>query len=289
MDANQTGSDTQRLVTQWPGACLLDATGTVVAHGPLPGALARLAPTGATGRALLTDVLGGAPSALTHVWGTWRQGHAATLLDLEESVRVPVGRLAIDVRVHLRSLAGVEGAVALALVTDDTARKTTERALAAALGDGGDATMLDPETGLYGRRQFDFLLPIELRRGQRYGLQTTLLGVQPELLTDGVWSSEAVTPALLRELADRIQRSLRQTDVIFHLRLHRLHVVLTHTDAEGAQVAAQRVHGALAAQAGTSLRGRVAMSASGTPTSPPPALAWAREMLAEVDQLLDVG
>lgn len=291
-EANEGAVMTARLVTQWPGAWLLDADGRVLTQGPAPGALASCIGADAGGRLLLEEVLGyPAGGRLAQQLATFlrqraQNAGAAPVLDAEEALRLRFGRVTVDVRIRLRGLSGLAAAI-LATVEDDTARKTTERALTAALGDGGDAAMFDAETGLYGRRQLDFLLPIELRRGQRYGLQTTLLGIRPEVGVAG--QSGEVTSAILRELGHRIQAALRQTDVVFHLRPGSLHVVLTHTDADAAQVAAQRVHAALAAaplEDGRQVRARVAMAASGTPDSPPPALAWARELLAEVDRLL---
>lgn len=284
-------SEAVRLVAQWPGSWLLDADGTVMAHGPLPPALVRHVPADARGTLFFGQIV---PVEQTQdLAGTFAVAmeDPETTLDFDQALRLSWGEVGVDLRVRLRRLEGLGAAAALVVLEDDTPRKTAERALAAALGEGTEDILRDAETGLFGLRQFEFLLPIELRRGQRYGTQTSLLGLQPQVQVKGQWTEE-LDGQLLQELGDRVQTALRQTDVVFRLKPRRLHVVLTHTDSDGATVAAQRVHSALAQgplPRGHVVRVRAALVASGTPERSPPAPQWARQMLAEVDALLTAG
>ena len=282
-------NEAMRLVAQWPGAWLLDQEGVVIAHGPLPPMLARVLTKDERGKVFFGGIV---PSEQApRLAGTFRVAmeHADTVLDLDEGLRLTVAGVPMDVRIRLRRVDGLGAATALAVLEDDTSRKTLERALAAALGETGDHSLRDVETGLFGLRQFEFLLPIELRRGQRYGIQTTLLGLRPEVAGQDAFSAAPVDAAVLRELGERVQNALRQTDVVFRLKPKHLHVVLTHTDAAGGEVASHRVHEALAAAPladGRQVRVQAEIVASGTPDAPPQAMAWARQMLKDVDRLL---
>lgn len=283
-------NEATRLVAQWPGAWLLDHDGRVIAHGPVPPILARALTKDARGLALFGDILPIAQAQRLADAFAVAMEDAELHLDTDESLRLTLGGVGLDVRARLRRVDGLGAAAALLVLEDDTPRKTLERALGAALGETGDQSLRDPETGLFGLRQFEFLLPIELRRGQRYGIQTTLLALKPEVQTKSGFSAVPVDAALLRELAERIQDALRQTDVVFRLKPQRLHVVLTHTDGPGGEVACQRVHAALAAAPladGRVARVHASIVASGTPESPPAAVLWARQMLADVDALLN--
>ncbi len=283
-------SEAVRLVSQWPGAWLLDQEGTVIAHGPVLAALARAVSKDARGKAFFGEVL--PPDEASRLAGTFAvaMDDPDTVLDLDEAMRLTLAGVATDVRARLRRMEGLGAAAALVVLEDDTSRKTLERALAAALGETGDQSLRDVETGLFGLRQFEFLLPIELRSGQRYGIQTTLLGLRPEVEVGGVFSAAHVDAAVLRELGERVQGALRQTDVVFRLKSKHLHAVLTHTDGPGGEVASQRVHEALALAPladGRAVRVRAGIVASGTPDTPPPAVVWARQMLKDVENLLN--
>lgn len=282
-------SEAVRLVAQWPGAWLLDREGQVIAHGPIAPLLAGALQGDLRGRVLLGDVLPRESVQRLMDAFSVAMDDPEWLLDQDESLRLTVGRLVADVRIRLRRVEGLGAAAAMLVLEDDTPRKTMERALAAALGESGDQSLRDVETGLFGLRQLEFLLPIELRRGQRYGIQTTLLGLQPEVFVQGQYTSAPVDAALLRELGERVQSALRQTDVVFRLKPGRLHAVLTHTDGPGGEVACQRIHAALAAAPlsdGRMVRVRAALVASGTPESPPPAMQWSRQMVRDVEALL---
>ena len=285
-------SEAVRLVAQWPGAWLLDRDGAVIGNGPVPPALARFLPANARGVAFFQQILPREQAGRLADTFAVAMDDPETVLDLDEALRLEFGKHGVDVRARLRRLEGLGAVAAMAVLEDDTAHRTVERALAAALGESGDQSLRDPETGLFGLRQFEFLLPIELRRGQRYAIQTTLLAIQPEIEEKGVFGSGNVTPAVLRELGERITAALRQTDVVFRIKPNRLHAVLTHTDATGALVAAQRVHAAMALGPladGRAVRVREAIAASGTPEAPPPAQAWARQLLREVEAALAAG
>ncbi len=282
-------SEAVRLVAQWPGAWLLDHDGTVIANGPIAPMLARFLPKDPRGLAFFADVL--PLEQIDQIAGAFALAmeDPESALDIDEGLRLTLRGTGLDVRARLRRVEGLGAAKALLTLEDNTSRKTTERALAAALGETGDQSLRDAETGLFGQRQFEFLLPIELRRGQRYGIQTTLLALQPEIQRNGQFKPAEPNAALLRELGERVQVALRQTDVVFRLRPDRLHVVLTHTDGPGGEIATQRVHAALAAAPladGRVVRVRAGVVASGTPESPPPAMQWAQQMLADVDALL---
>ena len=282
-------SEAVRLVAQWPGAWLLDHEGTVIAHGPVPPTLARALRGDLRGKAFFGEVLPRDQAPRLADTFAVAMEHADTVLDLDEALRLTLAGLGMDVRARLRRLEGLGAATALVVLEDDTSRKTLERALSAALGETGDQSLRDPETGLFGLRQFEFLLPIELRRGQRYGIQTALLGLAPEVAVNGVFSASHVDAAILRELGERVQTALRQTDVVFRFKPRHLHVVLTHTDAPGGEIASQRVHAALASGPladGRPVRVRASVIASGTPESPPPPMQWARQMLKDAESLL---
>ena len=146
-------NEAMRLVAQWPGAWLLDQEGVVIAHGPVPPMLARLLTKDERGKVFFGAIV---PSdQAQRLAGTFHVAmeHGDTVLDLDEALRLTVAGVPMDVRIRLRRVDGLGAATALAVLEDDTSRKTLERALAAALGETGDQSLRDGETGLFGLRQ----------------------------------------------------------------------------------------------------------------------------------------
>jgi len=171
--------------------------------------------------------------------------------------------------------------VCLAVVEDVTRWKTTERALAAALGEARGSGVHDPATGLFSRRQFDYVLPIELRRAHRYGHPTTLLAI--DFVQVGHPPAEAAVVALAAELLS----VMRQTDIAFRFEPARFHLVLTHTDTQGAALARRRLYEALApglpGQSGERRpEVRIASASVEPQAGPMDYLARARQLLDEV-------
>ena len=291
--------DWRAVLAAWPTAAfLLDREGAVLTHGGSEGGLRAWWPADARGRNFFVDVLGGGEVA--ELGGAF---HSAMddedrPLDLNLAWHVDLRGRRADVRVRLRKIGGGDQPLCIATIEDDTRLQTAESALAAAMGEVREQQDSDVVTGLWGRRQFDFLLPIELRRGHRYGVGTTLLGIdagweipQPPG-GKGVGGTVALQDPALRALGEQLQVVFRLSDVSFRFAPSRFHVILTHTDAGAADGALRRLvsatsHLSVPGVPAGQLLLRMAMSSSGTFEAPAQYVQIAQEMLAQVDAQLD--
>lgn len=293
--------DWSALLGGWPTAAfILDREGTVLAQGGGEGCLRAWLAADVRGLNFFVDLLRGGEVA--ELGGAF---HAAMdeeglPLDLNLAWHVEVEGRRADIRVRLRKVERSDQPLCIATIEDDTRLQTTESALAAALGEVREQQHNDPVTGLWGRRQFDFLLPIELRRGHRYGVGTTLLGLDARWEIPrppdgrGVGGVVALSDVALRALGEQLQSVFRLSDVVFRFAPSRFHVVLCHTDAGAADGALRRLVAATAhltvpgVPAGQLLL-RMAMSSSGTFESPTHYVQVSQEMLAQVDAELDAA
>ena len=172
------------LLAAWPTAAfVLDRDGTVLAHGGGEAALHGWLPADARGGNFFVDVIPG--DEVPELGGAF---HAAMddeeqPLDLSLSWHLETAERRVDVRLRLRKVEDSGQTLCIATIEDDTRLQTAESALAAAMGEAREQQHADPVTGLWGRRQFDFVLPVELRRGHRYGVGTTLMAI------DARWDS----------------------------------------------------------------------------------------------------
>jgi GGDEF domain-containing protein len=88
-----------------------------------------------------------------------------------------------------------------------------------------------------------------------------------------------------KTLARALAQAVRRTDTAYHLRPGHFHVVLTHTDAQGAALALQRLTGRLdALQLGVHMR--TAAVEAPPRTESPDYVALAQTLLADVDARL---
>ena len=287
----------------WPTAAfLIDRDGHVLAHSAGELALRGWLPEDARGQDFFREVL--LEAEVPELGGAF---HAAMddddlALDVAHDWQLGEPGRGLDVLVRLRKVKLDGEAWCLAVVSDITRGKTAERALAAAFGEARDEAMTDPATGVFSRRQFEFVLPIELRRAARYGYGTAVLVV--EVGTLPVQSREPspgdrlalrvadrpVEDKALRTIAQHLIKITRQTDVLFRFEPTRFHVVLTHTDHAGAQLAAQRLGASLKA-AGLFLPElrlvlRMAVMAFTAETRPQDYQQFAHEVLTDLDDRL---
>ena len=287
------------LLAAWPTAAfVLDRDGTVLAHGGGEPALHGWLPADARGGNFFVDVIPG--GEVPELGGAF---HAAMddeeqPLDLSLSWHLETAERRVDVRLRLRKVEDGGQTLCIATVEDDTRLQTAESALAAAMGEAREQQHADPVTGLWGRRQFDFVLPVELRRGHRYGVGTTLMAIDARwdlpAPPGGVGGPVALADVALRALGEELQGIFRLSDVLFRFEESRFHIVLCHTDAEGADGALRRL---IVATSHLSVPGvpvgqlvlRMAMSTSGTFEQPTHYVHVAQEMLAQVNAELDAA
>jgi len=225
----------RQLLLAMPGTVyLLNKSGQVLHQNAVDLALRKRMPADSRGQNFFADVIqgGGTAELGGAFYAAMADAQAGLDVDLDWRISSGGGQ---DVRIRLRKIAADAGGedLALAVVEDATRQKTTERALSAAMGEGRDEHMHDPVTRMFSRAQFDFLVPIELRRAQRYGYQTSLLAVDllPQTLSDDA----------LRAATACTISCLRQSDFCFRFKGSRFYVLLTHTDAAGAEIAGQRI------------------------------------------------
>jgi GGDEF domain-containing protein len=287
----------------WPTAAfLLDADGRVHAHSAGEQVLRGWLPEQAMGLEFFREVLLG--GQVPELGGAFHAAMDDDEMTLDLAIDWQLGEpgRGRDVTVRLRKVS-LEGTTwCLAIISDLTRVKTAERALAAVFGEARDQGMIDPETGLFGRRQFDFVLPIELRRATRYGYGTAVLAMEVGTLpvharepsaSDRMALRVADRPMeaeTLRIAADHLAKITRQTDVLFHFEPTRFHVVLTHTDQAGAQLASQRL-GASLRDAGLFLPerrvvARMAVVGFGPDTRPGDYQQFCQLVLADLDDRL---
>lgn len=105
----------------------------------------------------------------------------------------------------------------------------------------------DGLTGLFNRRHFDELLPIELSRARSFGQRLSLVLLDLDHfkhINDGF--SHLTGDAVLKQVAAVLQRELRTSDLAARYGGEELALVLPHTSLDGARVAAEKVRSAIA-------------------------------------------
>ncbi|HEX9989807.1 MAG TPA: diguanylate cyclase [Chloroflexia bacterium] len=108
--------------------------------------------------------------------------------------------------------------------------------------------LYDPITGLFNRRYMMIRVEEEVKRSSRhsYPLSCLLLDIDRFDAVNEAWG-HMVGDEVLRNMAHVVIRGLRATDIIARYRDDQFIALLTDTDAEGAQVAANRLRDAVAA------------------------------------------
>jgi diguanylate cyclase (GGDEF)-like protein len=106
----------------------------------------------------------------------------------------------------------------------------------------------DALTGLFNRRYMMIRAEEEIKRSSRrsYPLSCVLLDVDKFTEVNDAWG-HAVGDAVLRDLAHIVTRTMRASDIVSRYRDDEFLVLLTDTDAAGAQIAANRLRDAVAA------------------------------------------
>lgn len=108
--------------------------------------------------------------------------------------------------------------------------------------------LYDPVTGLFNRRYVMIRVEEEIKRSTRhkYPLSCLLLDIDKFDAVNEAWG-HPVGDGVLRDMAHIIIRILRSTDIVARYRDDQFIALLTDTEAEGAQVAANRLRDAVAA------------------------------------------
>lgn len=106
----------------------------------------------------------------------------------------------------------------------------------------------DALTGLFNRRYMMIRAEEEIKRSSRrsYPLSCLLLDIDKFTEVNDKWG-HAVGDAVLRDLAHIVTRTMRASDIVARYRDDEYLVLLTDTDATGAQIAANRLRDAVAA------------------------------------------
>lgn len=110
-------------------------------------------------------------------------------------------------------------------------------------------SITDGLTGLYNHRHFQEQLEVEVKRGQRYDLNLSLIMIDLDHFkefNDSYGHLEGDT--LLRKIAQILKSSLRETDFVARYGGEEFAVILPETNKEGASIAAERVRRALSEQ-----------------------------------------
>lgn len=107
--------------------------------------------------------------------------------------------------------------------------------------------LYDPITGLFNRRYVMIRVEEEIKRSTRhkYPLSCLLLDIDKFDSVNEAWGHPA-GDGVLREMAHIVIRILRSTDIVSRYRDDQFIALLTDTEAEGAQIAANRLRDAIA-------------------------------------------
>jgi diguanylate cyclase (GGDEF)-like protein len=105
----------------------------------------------------------------------------------------------------------------------------------------------DPLTGLYNRRYIMIRTEEEIMRSSRRGhpLSCLLIDIDGFEKINEMWG-HAVGDAVLRDMAHVVTRTMRATDITCRYRDDQFLILLTDTDASGAQIAANRLRDVVA-------------------------------------------
>jgi diguanylate cyclase (GGDEF)-like protein len=106
----------------------------------------------------------------------------------------------------------------------------------------------DPLTGLFNRRYVMIRVEEEVRRSLRHAYPLSCMLIDIDNFTDinDNWG-HPVGDGVLRDVAHIVTRTMRSTDIVCRYRDDEFLVLLTDTDATGAQIAANRMRDAMAA------------------------------------------
>lgn len=106
----------------------------------------------------------------------------------------------------------------------------------------------DPLTGLFNRRYVMIRVEEEIRRSSRHAYPLSCLLVDVDRFSDvnDSWG-HLVGDGVLRDVAHIVTRLMRSTDIVCRYRDDEFLVLLTDTDAPGAQIAANRLRDGIAA------------------------------------------
>ncbi|HEX8229051.1 MAG TPA: sensor domain-containing diguanylate cyclase [Chloroflexia bacterium] len=128
------------------------------------------------------------------------------------------------------------------VVTDLTDRKRTEESLR-------HLATRDELTGLYNRREMDFLLQAELARSRRYHhfLSVMIIDLDRFKAVNDTYGHQ-VGDEVLREVAQLVQENIRAGDSAARYGGEELAVILPETTASGAFKVAERIRQAVAAR-----------------------------------------
>lgn len=108
--------------------------------------------------------------------------------------------------------------------------------------------LYDPVTGLFNRRYIIIRVEEEIKRSSRhaYALSCLLLDINRFDAVNEAWG-HMIGDGVLRDMAHVMTRSMRATDIVARYRDDQFIGLLTDTDPEGAQIAANRLRDAVAA------------------------------------------
>jgi diguanylate cyclase (GGDEF)-like protein len=106
----------------------------------------------------------------------------------------------------------------------------------------------DPLTGLFNRRYVMIRVEEEVRRSSRhaYPLSCLIVDIDKFNEVNDAWG-HTVGDGVLRDVAHIVTRTMRSTDIVCRYRDDEFLVLLTDTDAQGAQIAANRLRDGIAA------------------------------------------
>jgi diguanylate cyclase (GGDEF)-like protein len=113
----------------------------------------------------------------------------------------------------------------------------------------------DLATSLYNKRAFDRSLESEMGKAKRYGHKLSVVvldlnspgGAKPR-------ATQAVNSQILSDMGHALKRAARETDCVARYRTGEFRILLPHTDANEAMIAANRLRGLVEKHAGTKRR-----------------------------------
>jgi diguanylate cyclase (GGDEF)-like protein len=94
-----------------------------------------------------------------------------------------------------------------------------------------DASIRDPETGLYARPYFDEVIGRELERAKRHGFVLSVVSVVVDI-PGGAWRRAEGEPEALVAAARILQAHTRETDLVFRWERDEFLALLFEADAE---------------------------------------------------------
>lgn len=109
--------------------------------------------------------------------------------------------------------------------------------------DDRSESLSDPVTGLGNRRAFEERIGEELARSNRSGFQLALLVCAPD---EPLGNGQSIGDDSLRAVVDALRQSVRLSDPAFRTGPRQFSALLVRSSAEGALVAAKRLHAAAA-------------------------------------------